>query len=87
MTFTFLKLRMDGQEHELSNFELDNDNRTIMFDFDETVSVQIDDIQDLFNKEIHMLKVGHDDEYTKARIDSVYVEDGSKDNKILSLSF
>ena len=87
MNFNTIKLRMDGQEHELKNFEIDQDSRSIMFDLDETVSVHVEKIEDLLGKDIQILKVGSDDDYTKAKIDSIYTEEETQENKILSVSF
>lgn len=86
-SFNTLKIKMDGQEHELTNFELDNHLQSILFDIEDTVTVQVDDVQKLFDKEIEILKVGHDDQYTKARIDSFYVDSETNENRILGISF
>jgi len=81
-----MKVKMDGQEHELSHFELDNDSRSVYLDLDHTICVHIEDVKDVFSKELEVMQVGCDDGYVKARIDSLYSDSDSKEHHILGLS-
>ncbi|MEW5819078.1 MAG: hypothetical protein AB1782_02720 [Cyanobacteriota bacterium] len=85
-TLDKVKIKMDGQEHEITNAELDNENRSIYLDLDDTISIHVEDVGTLFNKNIEILRVGHDDDYIKAQINSFYVE-SEKENQILSLTY
>lgn len=82
-----LKIKMDGQEHELTNVEVDSELRTVLLDLDDTVTIEVEDVQYLFDKELEILHVGCDDEYVKARIDSFFVDEETNRNQILGLSF
>lgn len=87
LTLDRIKIKMDGQEHEIENAEIDNEGRAIYLDLDDTFSVHVEDIRNLFQKELQIQRIGHDDDFIKAQIDSFYVETDSKDNHVLGLSF
>ena len=82
-----LKVKMDGQIHELDNFEVDNNARSIYLDLDNTFSVQIEDLNKLFDKDVEIKRVGHDDDFIKAKINSYFVESTNKENQVLGLSY
>jgi hypothetical protein len=80
------RIKMDGQEHLLNNVEYDKETGNIYLDLDDTISIQVEDVQNLFEKEIEILQVGCDDGYTRARIDSFYNDGETTNNLILGLS-
>lgn len=86
-TFDNIKIKMDGQEHEINGVEVNRETREIYFDLENTFAIQIDNADKLFDKELEFKQIGFDDEFTKAKIDSFYVDEKSRDNRILSLSF
>lgn len=86
-TLNKLRIKMDGQEHEINKFEMDPESNSIFLDLEDTISVQIEDVKALFTKDVKIMRVGHDDEYIKAKIDSFYVESESTENQILGISF
>lgn len=86
-TMNTLKIKMDGQEHELERYEIDEANNAVYLDLDETITVQVDDVRKLFAKDLEILRVGFDDDFISAKIDTFYVDGENKNNQILGISF